>query len=88
MSSQSATKRKLEQKDLETNYLANCFLKEGHSLDDIEQEVKGELLEYSNDLASYWYGNGELIACPHDFEDESIVYVIEQIGFEKYITLF
>jgi len=53
------------------------FLQE-HSIDDILTPVVGELLEYSTDSYTAWYGNGELIL---ESETESRTFVVDRIGF-------
>lgn len=69
--------------------LLNEFLK-FHSLDDIKQEVFGELPEFSTDNASYCYGNGEVIIYPANpcEEDLSFVYVIDTYGGTDYLVEF
>lgn len=67
------------------NQLVEEFLKH-HTLDDVDAFVSGELNEYSTDIASYCYGNGELIIWPDDINLDPIIYVIDKYGDKKYLV--
>lgn len=62
------------------------FLKH-HTIDDIEEQIEGELNEFATKKASYWYGNGELIVAPAD-SDDTFTFVVDRIGFNKFLSLY
>lgn len=49
-----------------------------HSIDDVLTPVEGELLEYSCNEFTAFYGNGELIL---ESDTETLRYVVDRIGF-------
>lgn len=68
----------------------DTFLKnflDGHTLSDIKTNCNGESFEYSNEFATYYYGNGELAIWPVD-ADEPIDYEISNVrGFEELLRI-
>lgn len=55
-----------------------------HSIDDVLTPVEGELLEYSCNEFTAFYGNGELIL---DSDTLREVYLVDRIGFYPTLTL-
>lgn len=64
---------------------AEVFLKT-HSINDICREIEGELDEHGTDDWSFWYGNGELIACSAHNEDETHTYFVDTYGDRKVLV--
>lgn len=63
------------------NKLLKDFLKK-YSIEDVQTPVEGEANEYSTDLATYFFGNGELVISPVDESQDEIVYWCDRIGFD------
>ena len=62
-------------------YLAQ-FMKD-HTIDDVLTPIVGELLEYSCDEFTAWYGNGELII---ESDTESRIYVVDRYGGQAFLV--
>lgn len=59
-----------------------------HDVTDVKQCVVGELLEFSTQDATYFYGNGELIICPSDPCVDETTYVVDNSrGFDEFVRL-
>lgn len=56
------------------------------TVDDACIEVHGELPELCTDLATYSYGNGEVIVCPTNENIESFSMFVDQYGDNKYLV--
>lgn len=54
-----------------------------HTIDDVLTPIVGELLEYSCDEFSAWYGNGELII---ESDTESRIYVVDRYGYQAFLV--
>ena len=59
------------------DYMLRKFLRE-HTIDDVLTPIEGELLEYSCNEFTAFYGNGELIL---ESDTETLRYVVDRIGF-------
>lgn len=56
-----------------------------YDMDDIMAEYVGELYEDCIEEFSYTFGNGELII---SFDEDTVVYVVDDYGFNKYLSEF
>lgn len=55
------------------------------NIDDACKTVRGELPEVSTDLATYWYGNKEVVVLPADDSEESFTMFVDTYGTKKYL---
>ena len=56
---------------------------QAHTIKDVLTPVVGELLEYSCDEFTAWYGNGELIL---ESDTESRIYVVDRYGDQSFLV--
>ncbi len=63
---------------MKNQYLAD-FL-QTHSIEDVQQTIVGELNEHSTELATYLFGNSELIVLPREEHIDEIVFVVDIYG--------
>ena len=54
-----------------------------HTIDDVLTPIVGELLEYSCDEFTAWYGSGELII---ESDTESRIYVVDTYGDRSFLV--